>query len=77
MFKQSDAFSRAAECAQLMSLEVDEVQKSAHQSLAEMWIDLASESTSMNAAEFARQFGDLDQIQTRFQKAKTSQGKAS
>ncbi len=67
MFKQSDAFNRAAECERLMNLEADEVQRKAYQSFRDRWISLANESPSMSPGEFALQFNDLDQIQTRFQ----------
>lgn len=70
MLTGSDAFTKAAECEQLMTLETDEVQRSAYRALKDMWINLANDCASMSPKEFARQFDDLDQIQTAFQNAK-------
>jgi hypothetical protein len=70
VFKQSDAFNKAAECERLMNLETDEIQRSAYRSLTEMWINLANEYASMTSENFAREFDDLDQIQTRFTTAR-------
>ncbi len=68
MVKQSDVFNKAAECERLM--ETHEVQRTAYRSLRDMWMNLGNESALMSPEEFARQFDDLDQIQTRFQNAK-------
>jgi hypothetical protein len=70
MFKQSDVFNRAAECERLMNLETDEIRRSAYRSLLELWIKLANECTSMGPKKLAREFDDLDQIQTSFQNGK-------
>jgi hypothetical protein len=64
MSEQSKLFDRAAQCARLMNLSADPVNKQTLKQLRDMWIALANESTSMSAQELAKQITSIEAIQS-------------
>ena len=64
MSEQSKLFDRAAQCARLMNLSADPVNKQTLKQLRDMWIALANESTSMPAQELAKQITSIEAIQS-------------
>ena len=64
MSEQSKLFDRAAQCARLMNLSADPVNKQTLKQLRDMWIALANESRSMSAQELAKQITSIEAIQS-------------
>ena len=64
MSEQSKLFDRAAQCARLMNLSADPVNKQTLKQLRDMWIALANESTSMSAKDLAKEINSIEAIQS-------------
>jgi hypothetical protein len=64
MSEQSKLFDRVAQCARLMNLSADPVNKQTLKQLRDMWIALANESRSMSAQELAKQITSIEAIQS-------------
>ena len=67
-----DLLKRAVECDRLIDLEADPTIQAMLKLIAEMWVALANESTSMSAEELARQIAAIEKIQSQFQPPKTT-----
>ena len=73
MSEQSKLFDRAAQCARLMNLSFDPVDKQTLRQLRDMWIALANESTNMSAQELAKEIISIEAIQSGFETKPTLQ----
>ena len=73
MSEQSKLFDRAAQCARLMNLSADPVNKQTLKQLRDMWIALANESTNMSAQELAKEIISIEAIQSGFETKPTLQ----
>jgi hypothetical protein len=73
MSEQSKLFDRAAQCARLMNLSADPVNKQTLKQLRDMWIALANESTNMSAQELAKEIISIEAIQSGLENKPTLQ----
>ena len=63
MAKQSDLFTRAAECERLMSLATDRGMKESLRLLRDMWTMLANESPNLPSDVIAEDVSAMETIQ--------------
>jgi hypothetical protein len=62
--RQPKLFQRAAECARLMNLSSDPIQKQTFRQLRDMWIALANDCLGLSSDAITKEIASMDEIQS-------------